>query len=264
MCSVSPIELDRVEARPGHVPVVQVPHLGQPGQALPLDRGLAPGRLLRGQRDAERLDAVLPCGVHHHAAPAAAHVEQPHTRTQPQLPRHQVELINLRLLQGRILVRVAGTGVGHGRPEHPLIEPVGHVVVVRDRVGIAALGVPPAAQPAAVHPDLLRRRRHPVHQELRPAQGLQQPQLLGHGQADGLGLRHPGQGQVHVAVDVQVPRHVGTGQPERPGSLSQVRHGHRRADRDLHRRPGRAGVTAVIRAELHRGIRPHDRLEDLR
>ena len=95
---------DRVEAGLRHVAVVQVPHLGEPGQPLPLDRRLGPGGLLGGQRDPERLDAVLPRRVHHHAAPAAADVEQPHALVQPQLAGDQVELVRLRLFQGRVLV----------------------------------------------------------------------------------------------------------------------------------------------------------------
>ena len=262
-CSVRPMELTASKPVSEHVAVVQVAHLGQAGQAFALDGGLAPRGLLRGQRDAERLDAVLPRGVHHHAAPAAAHVQQPHALMQPQLARDQVELGGLRLFQGRVLARIAGAGIRHGGPEHPLVEPVGDVVVVRDRVGVAALGVPPSAQPAPVHPDLLGRRRHPVQQQLRPAQGLQQPQLLGRAQADGLGLGHPGQGLVHVAFDVQLAGHVGPGQPERPGSLGQVGHGDRGADRDLHRSSGRAGVTAVVGRELHRGVGSRECLEDL-
>ena len=38
--------------------------------------------------------------------------------------------------------REARAGVGHRRAEHQLVEPVGHVVVVVDRLGVAALGVP--------------------------------------------------------------------------------------------------------------------------
>jgi hypothetical protein len=254
---------DRVEAGLGHVAVVQVPHLGQARQALALDGGLAPGGLLRGQRDAEGLDAVLPRGVHHHAAPAAADVQQPHALMQAQLARDQVELVGLRLFQGGVLVRVAGAGVGHRGPEHPLVEPVGDVVVVRDRLGVAALGVQPAAEPARLRPDLLGRRRHPVQQELGAAEGLEQADLLGQAQAHGLGLGHPGQGLVHVAFDVELPGHVGPGQPERAGCLGQVGHGDRGADRDLHRRSGHAGMTAVVGRELHRGIGSRECLEDL-
>ena len=255
---------DRVEAGLRHVAVVQVAHLGEPGQPLPLDRRLGPGSLLGGQRDAERLDAVLPRRVHHHPAPAAADIEQPHALAQPQLARDQVELILLRLLQGRVLTGIAGTGVRHRRTEHPLVEPVGHVVVMGDGLGVAGLGVQRASQPAAGLPYLLRRRRHPVQQQLRAAEGLQQPQLLRHGHAGGLGLGHPGQGLVRVAFDVQLPGHVGPGQPELARRLGQVGHGRRRADNDLHRRSGRPGMAAVIGRELHRGIGPHECLEDLR
>ena len=42
------------------------------------------------------------------------------------------------LLKRRRGVRVARAGVGHRRAEHPLVEGVRHVVVVRDRAGVAA------------------------------------------------------------------------------------------------------------------------------
>ena len=250
-----PDRADRVEAGLRHVAVVQVPHLGQAGQPLPLDRRLSPGGLLGGQRDPERLDAVLPRRVDHHAAPAAADVEQPHALAcSPSLRATRSNLYALRLFQGGVLVGIAGAGVRHRRPEHPLVEPVGDVVVMGDRLGVTALGVQPASQPAAGLRDFLRRRRHPVQQQLRAAEGLQQPQLLRHGHADGLGLGHPGQGLVHVPFDVKVPGHVGPGQAESSRRLGQVGHSRRRADSDLHRRSGRAGMAAVIGHELHRGI----------
>src|SRR5215467_7500229 len=107
----------RVEGTLRHVPVVEVAHLGQPGQPGVLDRPLGPGRLLRRQRHAQRLHAVLPGGVADHAAPPAADVKQPHAGPEPQLPGDQVVLVLLRLLQRRVLPRVAGAGVGHRRPE---------------------------------------------------------------------------------------------------------------------------------------------------
>jgi hypothetical protein len=140
--------------------------------------------------------------VHHHAAPAAADIKQPHAFAQAQLAGDQVELVRLRLFQGRILMGITGAGVRHRRPEHPLVELIGHVVVMGDRLGVAPLGVQPAGQPATALRDFLRRRRHPVQQQLRAAKGLQQAQLLGHRYADGLGLGHPGQGLVHVPFDV--------------------------------------------------------------
>jgi len=258
-----PDRADRVEARLRDVAVVQVPHLGEPGQPLPLDRGLRPGGLLGGQRDPEGLDAVLPRGVHHHAAPAAADVEQPHALMEPELAGDQVELVDLRLFQRGVLARVAGAGVGHRRPEHPLVEPVGHVVVMGDRPGVATLGVQRADGPAAAHADLLGRRRDPVQQELRAAQRTQQGQLLPQAHADRLGPPHSDQRLVHVAVDVQVPGHVGPGQPELTRRLGQVGHGNRRADRDLDVRSLLSGVTAVVGRELHRGVGARECLEDL-
>ena len=258
-----PDRADGVEARLRDVPVVQVPHLGEPGQPFPLDRGLRPGGLLGGQRDPEGLDAVLPRGVHDHPAPAAADVEQPHARPEPELAGDQVELVDLRLFQRGVLTRVAGAGVGHRRPEYPLVEPVGHVVVMGYRPGVAALGVQRADGPAAVHADLLGRRRDPVQQQLRAAQRSQQAQLLPHAHADRLGPPHPDQRLVHVAVDVQVPGHVRPGQPELTRRLGQVGHGDRRADRDLDVRSLLPRMTAVVGRELHRGVGARECLEDL-
>src|SRR5260221_359504 len=93
-----PDRTDRVEAGLGDLAVVQMPHLGEVLKARLLDRPLGPQGLLLRQRDAKRSHAVVACRVHDHAAPAAAHVEQPHPGRQPDLPGHQVELVFLRLL----------------------------------------------------------------------------------------------------------------------------------------------------------------------
>ncbi len=103
MCSVSPIELTASKPVSGDLPVVAEADLGQVGQALALDGGLAPRGLLARQRHAEHLDAVLPGGVPDHAAPAAADVEQPHARLEVELARDQVVLEGLRLLQAGVL-----------------------------------------------------------------------------------------------------------------------------------------------------------------
>src|SRR6266446_2673349 len=136
-----PDRADRVEAGLGDLAVVQMPHLGEVLKARLLDRPLGPQGLLLGQRDAKRSHAVVACRVHDHAAPAAAHVEQPHPGRQPDLPGHQVELVFLRLLQTRPCVRIARAGIGHRGAEHPVVERVGYVVVVRDRSGVAVPGV---------------------------------------------------------------------------------------------------------------------------
>ncbi len=159
MCSVSPIEDTASNSDSRDVAVVAVPHLGEVGQALLGDGVLRPRRLLLGQRDADGLDAV-PRGVAHHAAPAAADVEQPVARLQPQLLEHQPVLVLLRLFQRRVGDRVARAGVGHRRAEHPLVERVRDVVVVVDGLGVTGLAVPQAFRDAPpARQRLLRRRR---------------------------------------------------------------------------------------------------------
>ena len=139
-----PDRADGVELRGGRVAVVQMADLGEVAQAAALDLGLRPLRLVARQRHAQRPHPVLGRGVHDHRAPAAAHVEQPHPRLQPELLRHQLELGRLRLLQRGVRRRVDRAGVGHRRAEHPLVEGVRHVVVVRDDLAVALLRVQPA------------------------------------------------------------------------------------------------------------------------
>ena len=259
-----PDRADRVELALGHVAVVEVADLGQPAEALLLDGPLRPGGLLRGQGHAERLDAVLPGGVPDHPAPAAAHVEQPHPRAQAQLPRYQVVLVGLGFLEGRIGPRVTGAGIGHRRAEHPLVERVGHVVVVRDGRGVTLLGVQPPREPAAVHPDLLRRGRDPGQQQAGAAQLLQQPEPLRQVDVHLLGLDHPGQRVVHVTLDVEVTGHVGPGQTERAGRLGQVGHRHGGPHGDPHRGVPRARPAPVVGTELHGGVGARHLLEYVR
>ena len=143
MCSVSPIELTaskpRLARRRGSR--CAAPRRGPPSPssaiALP-----AHAACCSRERDAERGDAVVLDGVPHHPAPAAADVEQAHARPEVELAADQVVLGRLRLLEAGVRGRVAGAGVGHRRPEHHLVERVGHVVVVGDRLGVARAGVP--------------------------------------------------------------------------------------------------------------------------
>ena len=118
-----PDRRNRVEARFAHVAVVAVANLGQIGQPLFGDRLLSPGGLLLRQRHADGLHAV-PGRVADHAAPTAAHIEQPIAGLEPQLLEHQPVFVVLRLFQGRVGVRIAGAGVGHRRAKHPLVEVV--------------------------------------------------------------------------------------------------------------------------------------------
>ena len=51
------------------------------------------------QRDADGADAVVLGRVQHHAAPAAADVEQPHARLEPELAADELVLGRLRVLE---------------------------------------------------------------------------------------------------------------------------------------------------------------------
>ena len=215
----------RVEAGLRDVAVVAVADLGEIGQALVGDRVLRPHRLLLRQGDADGLDAVGG-GVADHAAPAAADVEQPVAGLQAQLLEHQPVLVLLRLLQRRVGVRVAGAGVGHRRAEHPLVERVGHVVVVVDGLRVTGLAVPQAFCDAAPpRQRLLRRRRDGL--EVLDADG---PDDVGHHprrrplEVHLLGQRLEqlvGIAGVHT-VRFEVAGDVGAGQPQIAGSGGQV------------------------------------------
>ena len=144
MCSVRPIEEIASKPVSSTCAVVHEPDLGEVVEPLLLDRLLRPRRLLARQRHAERLDAVLPRGVADHAAPAAAEVEQPLAGLEVELAGDQVVLGGLRLLERRVRGRVERAGVGHRRAEDVLVERVGDVVVVVDRLGVARHRVPHA------------------------------------------------------------------------------------------------------------------------
>ena len=254
-----------VEAGLGDVAVVGVPHLGEVGQPLVGDRLARPQRLLARQGDPEHLHA-LACGVADHAAPAAADVEQPVTGLQAQLVEDQAVLVLLSLLQGRRGVGVAGARVRHRRTEHHLVEAVGHVVVVADRVGVAGHRV---AQPLRDAPPagqrLLRRRRG--RREPLDAQGARG--LDGRG---GRGAPEPhrrevdeqvvGVARVH-AFDVEVTRDVGPGQPQLTRGRGEVRRGTRRAQVQRPHGVGRAERGPVVRPHAQ-GNRPVEHgLDDL-
>ena len=90
-----PDRADGVELGLGHVAVVAEAHLSAALEAALLDGVLGECRLLLGERDADRLDAVVLGGVHDHAAPAAADVEQGHARLQAELAADEIELVVL-------------------------------------------------------------------------------------------------------------------------------------------------------------------------
>ncbi len=215
MCSVSPIEETASKSDSGHVAVVHEPHLGQVVESLFLDLVLRPRGLLAGQGHAQRLDAVLLRGMPNHSAPAAPHVEQSMTGLEAELAGDQVVLLELGLLQRRIGGRVDGAGVGHRRPEDQLVEAVGDVVVVVDRLRVPALGVPQALH----HPAPAGQRLLPGwgrRLEVRDAQRTQQRHGLGRRRAAELqpllehlerrvGVAWVGAVQGQVAHDVGAP-----------------------------------------------------------
>ena len=149
---------DRVERPAGGIPVVLDPHLGPVGQAEPAQP--LPGVAALLGREGDRGDpgtAVLR-GVHRERPPPAAQVEQGGVGTEPELLRHQVELVPLGV--GEAVARfVAGpvpARVGHRGIEDQPVEGDRNVVVARDHGP-----VPGPAVPAAGVPDLGFRRLGP-------------------------------------------------------------------------------------------------------
>ncbi len=161
--------------------------------------------MLLGQGDADRSDVVVGGRVHHHAAPTAADVQQPHALFEPELAADQVVFGGLSILERDVGVGEAGARVRHRFAQHQPVEVVAHVVVVGDGGGVTLLRVPTAPQAC-----LLRRmgRGRPEHAEAGcRGQGLQQGagtdlELLGRRLEDGADRFQ------HVALDVGIARYV--------------------------------------------------------
>ena len=126
------------------------------------------------QRDAVADDAVVLGGMDQHRAPAAADVEQPLARLQPQLAADMVELVGLRLVDAVGEIGEIAAAVDHAFVEEEPVEIVRDVVVMLDRflVGAADEGV---AAGKLVGPFCASResQRRQVAQELQLRQGLQ-------------------------------------------------------------------------------------------
>ena len=158
---------DGVEARLGDVAVVAVADLDEALEARLTHGALTPLGLLLAQGDAYDVDAALASGVHRHAAPAAADVEQPLAGLQVELVGNEGELALLRFLEGVVRRVEHGARVGHRVTEHLLVERVRDVIVVLDRVGGAThrVHLGEVALPAGLVLDLGQRR---VDERLRP------------------------------------------------------------------------------------------------
>ena len=262
-----PDRADRVEAHLAHVAVVAVPHLRGTAEPL-LGDGLAgPRGLLLRERDTERGDAVVLDGVPHHAAPAAADVQQAHARPEVQLAADQVVLGRLRLLEAGVRGRVAGAGVGHRRPEQHLVERVGHVVVVGDRPGVARAGVPqPVDQPQPLRRALLRGQLRRL--DHLPAEHLRQLGQLAHRGALERDLvlqqleQRVGVGLVDT-LDGEVALDVGAGQAQAAGGGGDVAQPPlvEQPEVDVRVRVTRGGP--VVRREPDGDVRPEQLLECL-
>src|SRR5262249_52140443 len=90
-------------------------------------------------------DAVVLGRPHREAPPPASDVEHGLAGPESELATHQVELVGLGLLELPVRVPVVAAGVHHPRVEEEGVEVVGHVVVMRDGLGVVPLG------PAAAH-----------------------------------------------------------------------------------------------------------------
>ena len=256
---------DGVEPGLAHVAVVGVTHLGQVLQTLTTDRLLGPAGLLGREGGADDVHAP-PRGIPDHASPAAADVEQPVALLEAQLVEDEAVLVLLRLLEGGAVVRVARAGVGHRRAEDVLVEGVGDVVVVVDRLGIAGLGVPQAlcdTTPAGQR--LLRRGRGRLEQldTERPGDG-----------GGGLGRRHPEVQVTHrveqlvgvTGVDahqVEVAGDVGPRHAQVAGSRGEVARASGRLEVESVGRVLRAGGGPVERGEPQREAVGRHGVEDL-
>ena len=233
------------------VAVTQVDLLVEPGV---MHRPLTPTRLLFGQRDRDDLDPIVLGRVQREPAPSTAGVQHPHPRFEPQFAAHEVELLLLRLLERGIGAGEHRARVRHGRPQDPLVEAVGHVVVVGDHLGVPAPGV--------LHPlraDLLGRWRWLLQEQRRELPG--QSGLLAPGD-----LPHRRGGQtverrVEVAGHIQVARHVGARQTQLPGRPEQG--GDRPGGSQLQSHIGadRSALAAVVGHELHTGVRAGEHVE---
>ena len=91
------------------------------------------GLLLR-QRDAMADDAIVLGGMDQHRAPAAADVEQPVARLQPELAADMVELVCLRLVDAIGEIREVAAAVDHALVEEEPVEGVRNIVVMLDRL----------------------------------------------------------------------------------------------------------------------------------
>ncbi len=200
---------DGVERPVGDVSVVLQADLDPVLQTRLLHPERAQLGLAFGDGDADGLDIVVPGGVHHEAAPATAHVQEPHAGSEGELLADQLVLGVLGGVEPDVGALPERARVGHRRAQHDPVEVVRDVVVVGDGRGVALARV---ADPA--EPGLLRRRRQGLG-----GVGADGPQQLGdHLGVEGeRGVGEERQRGVEVAPEVELAAHIGPGQAELAG-----------------------------------------------
>src|SRR5215510_8023081 len=148
----------------GQIAQVAIFHEAAPLEALALDAGHGPVRLGLGEGYPVRGDAVVLHGPDAEPAPAAADVEQGLSGLEAELAAHEIDLVDLRLLELAVGLTVVGAGVGHERIQEEGVEVVGHVVVMGDGLGIPSRGPSPhdsASFIPKIPSNTMRRRASP-------------------------------------------------------------------------------------------------------
>src|SRR5262249_23748579 len=184
-----------------------------------------------------------------HGAPPAPDVEKALARLQIELSAYKINLLGLRFVQGGVLVGEDGACVSHRGPEDPLVEPVGHVVVVADRTRVALQRV--TQPPPEAGAGLGGRRRHRLEDvQTKPAQDFD-PVAPAEGRHVVTGKQR--QSAVDVALDVKVSSDVSPRETEVTGSRGDVIERARVLDPDTADGVGRAGAAAVEGFEADAG-----------
>ena len=186
-------------------------------------------------------------------------VEQAHARLERELLRHQLVLGRLRLLERGRRRRVARARVGHRRPEHPLVEAVGHVVVVaiafesrslecsRPRGGRYSCG----GGGWRCRSQIGSMRRASRSRSARP-------------RSSNVSVGHGREQLVEVALHLDLAAHVRAGEPERARRRGEPRERPRRVDPQRQLGAVRSGLAAVVADHAHRDVRPDHAGNDLR
>jgi hypothetical protein len=241
-----------------HVTVVLQPDLDEVAAARPVRPFAGQLGLLGRDRDADGAHAVLPRGVDHHAAPPAAHVEQAHSRAQPELGADELVLRALGLVEGRVRRWEVGAGIGHRLAEDEAVEVVRDVVVVRDRRRVSRTGVPRTGEVR-----LLGRRRRRQPQRAEPARRSEQARPVGRrdphgGLGEVVAQRERG---VHVAVHVELAAHIRPSETELAGGPEQVAQGERRSQVERHGRSRVAEAAPVPEPDARRWVGTEEALD---